>query len=98
MSDDRVDIGTWRKRLRFRAWHRGMREMDLILGRFADRFLPGYDEATLEEFEMLLQLPDPELLGWVTGEFAIPAAYDTPLVRSLAEFGRGGIGGVGDGA
>lgn len=56
-----------RKRLRFRAWHRGTKEADLILGRFADRYLDAFDEDELVEFEALLDRPDPEIFDWVAG-------------------------------
>ena len=63
-----------RRRMLFRAWRRGMREMDLVMGRFADANLPAMSEAELDEFERLLDAPDPELLAWITGEAPVPAA------------------------
>jgi antitoxin CptB len=75
-----------RRRLRFRAWHRGMREVDLLLGRFADATLDDLDETELSGFEALLLLPDPDVLSWVTGEFAVPPEADSPLVRRLLAF------------
>ncbi len=72
-----------RRRMLFRAWRRGMREMDLVMGSFADANLPTMSEVELDEFERLLDAPDPELLGWITGETAIPAAFDTPLFARL---------------
>lgn len=87
-----TDIEIWRKRVRFRAWHRGMREVDLILGRFADARLADLDVDGLTAFDALLELPDPDILGWVSGEFAVPAEHDTPLLREIVAFGRGGIG------
>lgn len=44
-----------RRKLLFRAWHRGMREMDLILGQYADQYLPGFSDAQLDEFEEILK-------------------------------------------
>ena len=72
-----------RRRMLFRAWRRGMREMDLVMGRFADANLPAMSEAELDEFERLLDAPDPELLGWITGETPVPAPFDTPLLARL---------------
>ena len=72
-----------RRRMLFRAWRRGMREMDLVMGAFADANLPGLSEAELDEFERLLDAPDPELLAWITGEASVPAAFDTPLLARL---------------
>jgi antitoxin CptB len=79
-----------RRRLRFRAWHRGMREVDLIMGGFADFCTAQLSEADLDEFERLLEVPDPELLAWVTGETTPPADYDTPFLRRLCEFNHRG--------
>jgi antitoxin CptB len=72
-----------RRRILFRAWRRGMREMDLVMGAFADAHLPTMSEGELDEFERLLDAPDPELLAWITGEAPIPLAFDTPLVARL---------------
>ena len=86
-------LDTRRRKLLFRAWHRGMREMDLIMGRFADAAVEHLTEAELAEFEQLIEMPDRELLAWVTGEADAPAAYDTPLLRRLREFHLTGDGG-----
>ena len=51
-----------RRRILFRAWRRGMREMDLVMGQFADVNLPTMSEAELDEFERLMEAPDPQLL------------------------------------
>jgi antitoxin CptB len=72
-----------RRRMLFRAWRRGMREMDLVTGSFADAHLPAMTEAELDEFERLLDAPDVELLAWITGEAPVPAAFDTPLFARL---------------
>ena len=81
-----------RRKLLFRAWHRGMREMDLIMGRFADDALAGLADAELDEFERLMEVPDRELLAWVTGEADVPASYDTALFRRLRDFRGAGAG------
>jgi antitoxin CptB len=86
------DLDARRRRLSFRAWHRGMREMDLIFGRFADRFVADLNDTELAEFERLIDVPDRELLGWITGEFDIPAEHDGPLLRRLREFQLSGEG------
>jgi len=73
-----------RRKILFRAWRRGMREMDLVMGRFADLYLPDMTEAELDEFERLMEAPDFEVLSWITGEAPTPPAYDTPLFARLA--------------
>ena len=75
-----------RRRLLFRAWHRGMREVDLITGRFADAHIGTLSEAEVGEFERLMDVPEPELLAWVMGSKATPAAYDTDLFRRMRDF------------
>ena len=72
-----------RRRILFRAWRRGMREMDLVMGQFADGHLPEMTDAELDEFELLLDAPDPSVLAWITGEEPTPAHYDTPLFARL---------------
>jgi antitoxin CptB len=85
-SDD--DIAVRRRKLKFRSWHRGMREMDLIMGRFADAFVDRMAPAELDDYERLMELPDPELLGWVIGQDAPPAPHDTAMLRRLRAFHR----------
>jgi antitoxin CptB len=77
-----------RRRILFRAWRRGVREMDLVMGQFADMYLPAMSEAEVDEFERLLDVPDPEILAWITGGEAIPTLYDTPLLARVAEAPR----------
>jgi antitoxin CptB len=83
------DMETRKRRLRYRAWHRGMREMDLVLGRFADAELGGMAEPDVSRFEALMGVPDPDLLAWVLGQAPVPPEHDTPLFRRLAGFHRG---------
>ena len=75
-----------RRKLLFRAWHRGIREMDLIMGRFADSAIEDLSDAELAEFERLMDLPDQQGLAWITGEEPVPADRDGPLLRRLREF------------
>jgi antitoxin CptB len=72
-----------RRRILFRAWRRGMREMDLVMGRFADQHLPTMSESELDAFELLLDVPDPRVLAWLTGEEPTPAEFDTALLARL---------------
>jgi antitoxin CptB len=75
-----------RRRLLFRAWHRGMREVDLITGRFADAHIATLSEAEVDEFERLMEVPEPELFAWVMGMTPTPAAFDTALFQRLRDF------------
>jgi antitoxin CptB len=83
-SSDGLDVR--QRKLLFRAWHRGMREVDLILGRFADAAIAQLTDGELAQLERLMEVPDRDLLAWVTGEWEVPADYDTPLYRKLRDF------------
>lgn len=75
-----------RRRALFRAWHRGTREMDLLLGRFADAYIEALSEADLAHLEALMEVPDRDLFAWVTGREAVAANYETPLYGALVAF------------
>jgi antitoxin CptB len=75
-----------RKRLLFRSWHRGTRETDLILGRFADAHIDDFDEAQLDRFESLLECEDADLFDWVSRRTAPPPAHDHDVMRLLLAF------------
>jgi antitoxin CptB len=78
-----------RRRLLFRAWHRGMREVDLITGRFADAHIATLSEPDVDAFESLMDVPEPDLIAWIMGQAATPAEYDTALFRRMCDFHRG---------
>jgi len=75
-----------RRKLLFRAWRRGVREMDLIVGRFADAYIDKLDEASLDDFEHLIEAPNAELYAWVVGDETAPADYDTAVLQKLIGF------------
>jgi antitoxin CptB len=75
-----------RKKLLFRAWRRGVRETDLIVGRFADAYIEAFDESSLNDFERLIEVPNADLYAWVCGDTDIPAIYDTAVLRQLVDF------------
>ena len=70
-----ADLDPRRRRTLFRAWHRGIREMDLIMGRFADAEIGALSEAELDDFEALIEVPDRDLFRWLTGESPTPVSY-----------------------
>lgn len=80
------NLDTRRKRALFRAWHRGTREMDLVMGRFADREIGTLSEEDLVRFEQLLDLPEADVFGWVTGQLPVPTGIDPLLLARLGEF------------
>jgi len=72
------------KRIRIRSWRRGTKEMDLLLGPFADGPLAALDEAALDAFEALLAENDQDLYAWISGAAAQPAAHAAMLGRVAA--------------
>ena len=74
------------KKLRFRAWHRGFREADLILGPFADQQLADLSNAQLDAFETLIDQPDHDLYGWIVGQAEAPAAFRGEMLDRLRQF------------
>jgi antitoxin CptB len=81
-----ADLDPRRSRILFRAWRRGIREMDLIMGGFADARIGEMSQTELDEFERLIEVPDRDLFGWLTGEAETPANYDTDVFRQIKAF------------
>ena len=75
-----------RQKLRFRSWHRGTREMDMILGSFADRYIQEFSESELDEYEELLCCSDPDLYNWYTGKEPVPEDQDTIMMKKFQDF------------
>jgi antitoxin CptB len=75
-----------RRRLLFRAWHRGIREMDFVLGRFADDNIKTLSDTELDEVEGWLDIPDQQIFAWVSETETVPAEIDTSLFRRLRKF------------
>lgn len=74
------------KRLRFRSWHRGFKEADLILGHFADAHLHGLGEAQIAAYERLLEEPDQDVYDWILGRCEPPPEHDTDVLAMLRDF------------
>jgi antitoxin CptB len=81
-----------RKRLLFRCWHRGTREMDLILGRFADAAIVNLTEDEIGELEHLIEVPDPDLYAALTGNAPLASQYASPLFDRIKSFRPGDHG------
>jgi len=81
-----------RKRLLFRCWHRGMREMDLILGRFTDAEIGSLTDAELSDFERLIEVPDPDLYAALSGGAPLAPEYRTALFDRIKAFRTSGQG------
>jgi antitoxin CptB len=80
------DIEVRRRRLRYRSWHRGTREADLILGRFADACLADLTAEQLDRYAALLEKSDPDIYDWLTGRVPVPPVDDTDVLGLLQRF------------
>jgi antitoxin CptB len=83
-----ADLEPRKKRLLFQSWHRGTREMDLLLGQFADATIGDWSDAEVAEMEELLRVPDPELYRWITGQADIPDNHRSPILLRVIAFHR----------
>jgi len=89
-SSDGLDVR--RKKILFRCWHRGTREMDLILGRFADAEIATLAEDELAALERLIDVPDPDLYAALTGDKPLAASLEGPLLARIRAFRVAGEG------
>lgn len=80
MSDPRL------KKIRYRAWHRGFREADMILGPFADQHLANLSADQLDAFEHLIDQPDPDLYAWIVGQAEAPEAFRGEVLDLIRTF------------
>ena len=75
-----------RKRLVYRSRHRGTKELDLLVGAFAERHLAEMDAGQLDRFEALLELPEPLLYDWLLGRSAPPPEFDHDVTKLFLQF------------
>jgi antitoxin CptB len=72
-----------RQRLKFRSWHRGTREMDLLLGSFADAYLDSFAPEQITQYEAIMEQSDPDLYNWITGAEKVPSEQDSDVMKKL---------------
>jgi len=84
IAEDNISIT--RKRLIFRSWHRGTREIDLLLGGFATVHIPQFDAEQLAAYDRFLNNSDPDIFNWITGQEPVPPAEDNAVVLLLLKF------------
>ncbi len=75
-----------RKRLLWRATHRGIKEMDLILGGFVTRHLTTFSEDEVAELERIMEIPDQDMLAWATGQQPVPDNHASPLLSRILDY------------
>lgn len=81
VTEKQEPLDVRRRRLRFRSWHRGTREMDLLMGSFADAHLDRLDHGQLDVYETMLEISDPDLYNWFSGREPVPATEDSAVMR-----------------
>jgi antitoxin CptB len=88
---DITELSPRRRRLLFRAHHRGTKEADLLVGGFVTRHIADFTEAELDELEAVLELPDVDLADWLSGRRPVPAEAETPMLRRLVAESANGV-------
>ncbi|ALE03802.1 succinate dehydrogenase assembly factor 2 [Bartonella ancashensis] len=83
---DSSQLDERRRRLVFRAWHRGIREMDLILGQYVDAHIHNMSDQTVSELEYIMSFDDSDLLEWITGKISPPSKVDSFLFRDIINY------------
>ena len=83
-SSEGLDVR--RKKILMRAWHRGIKEMDLMFGRFVDGELDNLSDEELSQLEMLLDQFDRDLLQWFTDELPVPEAFDCAIFHKIKNY------------
>src|SRR3546814_13669783 len=84
LSRTSADLSPRRRRILYRCWHRGIREMDLVFGQFAESESGGLSDDDVHEFEAILAEDADELNAWMTGATPLQAALHTPLLARVA--------------
>jgi antitoxin CptB len=84
MNDQTPDLDeVRRRRLLYRATHRGTQETDLLIGGYVRARLASFTPAEMDALEEIMELPDSDLADWLTGRKPIPPAVDSPLLRAI---------------
>ena len=78
-----MDRETRLKRLRFRAWHRGTKEADLLIGGFFDRHSAAWNDAEIEWYETLLEEQDVDIMAWAIGAQPVPERFGGEMMARL---------------
>jgi antitoxin CptB len=71
------------RRMQFRAWHRGTKEADLMIGGFFDRYSASWTDAQADWFETLMEEQDVDIMAWAIGTAPVPEQFDGEMMRAL---------------
>lgn len=86
LSRSSADLDPRRRRILYRCWHRGIREMDLVFGQFAENEIASLSDEELDEFEKIMAEEDQDLNRWITGASPVPPELDTPMFKRLCAY------------
>lgn len=86
LSRTSADLDPRRRRILYRCWHRGIREMDLVFGHFAEAEIASLSDLELDEFEAIMGEDDHDLHAWITGATPLPDEMNTPLFARVAAY------------
>lgn len=81
-----ADLDPRRRRILYRCWHRGIREMDLVFGSFAEAEIGELSDLELDEFEKIMGEDDHDLHSWITGAKPVPDEMNTPMFARVAAY------------
>jgi len=88
MTEPPLPLEPRRRRILYRATHRGTAESDRLIGGFVAAKIATMDEAGLAALERVLALPDPDLVAWILGRQPIPPEHDEPVLRAIRDAAR----------
>ena len=80
------DLEIWRKRLRYHSWHRGTKELDLVLGQFAEKHLQALNSAEMSLYEAILDENEHDIYAWLVGREAVPPEHDHHIMKMILNF------------
>ncbi len=80
---DRADLNSRQRRLRYRAWHRGTKEADILIGNFCDRYVRDWGEDEIAWYESLLMETDVDIMAWAIGTAPVPERFQGDLMAAM---------------
>ncbi len=80
------DLEVRRKRLRYHSWHRGTKELDLVLGQFGEKYLPTMSENDIDLFEAIINENEHDIYAWLAGRKPVPAQHENHIMNMILNF------------
>ena len=80
------DLEVRRKRLRYHSWHRGTKELDLVLGQFSEKYLPTMSENDIDLFEAIINENEHDIYAWLAGREPAPEQHENHIMNMILNF------------